>query len=273
MEKAVFPVAGLGTRMLPATKAVPKEVLPLYDRPAIHYTVEEAVRSGFSKMIFVTSKGKEAILNYFDRDVELEEILMSKGKKEMAEFLRSLSEMAEFIAIRQGVPMGLGHAVLQAKAVVGGEPFAVVLPDDIVISDPPLLRQMRDLYLRTGKSVVALYRVAEEQIPSFGIADAEVKKDGQVVIHDLVEKPSIQEAPSDLAVIGRYILEPEIFSILEKTPPGRGGEIQLTDALKVLAKEGRLLGFIFKGKRLDIGNPEGFLKASLEIAAERGVKI
>ncbi len=273
MEKVVFPVAGLGTRMLPASKAVPKEILPIYDRPAIHYTVEEAVKSGFSKMIFVTSRGKEAILNYFDRDVELEEVLMARGKREMAEFLKQLSSLAEFISVRQGIALGLGHAVLQARAVVGEEPFAVVLPDDIVLCEPPLLKQMREVYLRTGKSVVALYRVAKEEIPSFGIADAEVKSDGNVVIHDLVEKPPVEEAPSDLAVIGRYILEPEIFSILEKTPPGKGGEIQLTDALRVLAREGRLVGLVFEGTRLDVGNPRGLLRASLEIARRRGVKI
>ncbi len=259
--------------MLPASKAVPKEILPIYDRPAIHYTVEEAVKSGFSQMVFVTSRGKEAILNYFDRDVELEEILMSKGKKEMADFLRQLSSLADFISVRQGVALGLGHAVLQAKAVVGKEPFAVVLPDDIVLSEPPLLQQMKDLYLQTGKSVVALYRVKKEEIPSFGIADVEIKSDGRAVIHDLVEKPSVEEAPSDLAVIGRYILEPEIFSILEKTPPGRGGEIQLTDALRVLAKEGKLLGLVFQGTRLDVGNPKGLLKASLEIAKRRGIEV
>ncbi len=259
--------------MLPASKAVPKEILPIFDRPAIHYTVEEAVKSGFSTMVFITSRGKESILNYFDRDVELEEVLMAKGKKEMAEFLRGLSDMAEIISLRQGPALGLGHAVLRAKEAVGEEAFAVVLPDDIVISDPPLLRQMRDLYLKTGKSVVALYRVSEDEIPSFGIADAEVRASGEVVIHDLVEKPPVEEAPSNLAVIGRYILEAEIFPILEKTPPGRGGEIQLTDALRVLAKEGKLLGLIFQGTRLDVGNPVGLLRASLEIAKRKGVKI
>lgn len=273
MRKAVFPVAGYGTRMLPVTKSIPKEMLPIVDKPAIHYTVEEAARSGFDWILFVTSRDKEPIINYFDRDTELEAILRSKGKIEMAEQIKTLSEMVKTFSVRQGIPMGLGHAVLQAKEFVKDEIFAVVLPDDIIVSEKPVLSQMVEVFMKTGKSVVALEEVPMDRVSAYGVIKGEEIEDGIFRVENLVEKPPVEEAPSNLAVIGRYILEPEIFSLLEKIPPGKGGEIQLTDALSLLASRGRLVGYKFKGIRFDVGNPKGFLEANLYIGQERGIEI
>lgn len=273
MRKAVFPVAGYGTRMMPATKSIPKEMLPIVDRPAIHYTVEEAAKSGFDWIVLVTAKGKESIINYFDRDPELEAILRAKGKVDMAEFLKSLSETVRVIAVRQGIPMGLGHAVLCAREIVGDEPFAVVLPDDIIMAEKPVLSQMLEVFLQTGKSVVALEEVPRERVSAYGIIKGKILDEAIYDIENLVEKPPVEEAPSNLAVIGRYILSPEVFSILEKMPPGRGGEIQLTDALSVMASRGMLVGYRFEGNRFDIGNPNGFLKANIAFGKVRGFEI
>ncbi len=273
MRKAVFPVAGYGTRMLPATKSIPKELLPIFDRPAIHYTVEEALKSGFDWIIFITAKGKEPIINYFDRETELENILRTKGEKELAELIRSISEMGEVLSVRQGIPKGLGHAVLKAKEIVGSEPFSVLLPDDFIISEKPVLSQMMEVFLKTGKAVVALEQVKRDRVSAYGIVKGKKIKEKTYKIDSLVEKPPIREAPSNLAVIGRYILTPEIFPVLEKTPPGRDKEIQLTDALNYLAKEGNLLGYRFEGKRFDIGSPEGFIRANIALAGKRGIEI
>ncbi len=273
MRKAIFPVAGYGTRMMPATKAIPKEMLPIVDRPAIHYTAEEAAKSGFDWIVLVTARGKEPIINYFDRDPELEAILRAKGMVDMAELLKTLSEAVRVFSVRQGIPMGLGHAVLCAREIVGDEPFAVVLPDDIIMAEKPVLAQMLDVFLQTGKSVVALEEVERERVSSYGIIKGKPLDDAIYEIERLIEKPAVEEAPSNLAVIGRYILSPEVFTILEKIPPGRGGEIQLTDALSIMASRGMLVGYKFKGDRFDIGNPEGFLKANIAFGKARGLEI
>ncbi len=274
VRKAVFPAAGLGTRFLPATKASPKEMLPLVDKPIIQYGVEEALHSGIQNMIIVTGRGKSAIEDHFDVSFELEHTLESKGKKELLASVRSISDLIDVSYVRQKEALGLGHAVLRAKELVGQEPFAVVLADDVIDSDVPCIRQLIDVYEFYGASVVALMEVPRDQISNYGVVDAEPvphngTKDRLYRIRNLVEKPKAEDAPSNLAIIGRYILTPEIFTSLEETPAGAIGEIQLTDGLRHLLRSRPIYGFRFDGQRYDAGDKLGFLKATVEFALKR----
>ncbi|MBL7032434.1 MAG: UTP--glucose-1-phosphate uridylyltransferase GalU [Nitrospira sp.] len=265
VRKAVFPAAGLGTRFLPATKASPKEMLPIVDKPMIQYAVEEAEACNIHEFIMITGKSKRAIEDHFDYAFELEHNLRSKGKDEILKEIQRLSEH-QFAYIRQGAPLGLGHAILCAKPFVNDEPFAVILSDDIIDPDDNLLGEMIKISEKYQATVLALQRVPKSEIHRYGvIAGKEVDKN-IYKISDMVEKPKASEAPSDLAIIGRYILTPGIFNILEKTKPGKGGEIQLTDALKAQLKRKPVYGYLFEGKRYDGGDKVGFLKATVELA-------
>ena len=270
IQKAVFPVAGLGTRFLPATKAQPKEMLPIVDKPTIQYGVEEAVASGIREIILVTGRGKNAIEDHFDRALELEMFLERQpSKAQELEEVRRLSQLAAFLYIRQKEPLGLGHAVLVAREAVGDEPFAVVLGDDVIVAPVPCLQQLLGVYARTGAPVVAVQRVPREAISSYGIIAADPAGDGVWRIRDMVEKPDPASAPSDLAVIGRYLLTPDIFPALERVAPGAGGEIQLTDGLRSLLRARPMYGVEFAGRRYDAGSKLGFLQATVEFALRR----
>ena len=264
ITKAVFPAAGLGTRFLPATKAMPKEMLPLVDKPLIQYVVEEAVSSGIEEVVLVTGRGKRAIEDHFDVAFELEEELKAKGKHKILSEVQRIAELVTFCYIRQKKALGLGHAVLTAKRVVGNEPFAVLLGDDIIDAETPVLRQMMDVYQRYPGTILAIQKVPRQQTRNYGIIDARKIENGVYLVKDLVEKPSPDEAPSNFAIIGRYILAPEIFAALEQTKPGKGGEIQLTDGLKLLMAKQPIYAFEFQGKRHDAGDKLGFLKATVE---------
>jgi UTP--glucose-1-phosphate uridylyltransferase len=269
IRKAVFPAAGLGTRFLPATKAQPKEMLPLVDKPIIQYGVEEAVASGIDNIILVTGRGKNAIEDHFDVSVELESFLEARGKKEQLEEIRKISNLINFAYVRQGEPLGLGHAVLVTKALVGDEPFAVILGDDVIDASPPALKQMIDVFRQVQGPVLAIERVPKADVSSYGIIDGEEMSPGVYRIRDLVEKPPRDEAPSDLAIIGRYILTPDIFPALEATVTDRTGEIQLTNGLRQLLKERPIYGCRIDGVRHDTGNKLGFLKAVVYFALRR----
>jgi UTP--glucose-1-phosphate uridylyltransferase len=269
IRKAVFPAAGLGTRFLPATKAQPKEMLPLVDKPIIQYGVEEAVESGVANIILVTGRGKNAIEDHFDVAVELETFLEARGKKELLAEIRKISNLINFSYVRQGEPLGLGHAVLVTKPLVGEEPFAVILGDDVIDARPPALRQMIDVFQDVKGPVVAIERVPQSDVSSYGIIDAEEIRPGVYRIRDLVEKPPRNEAPSDLAIIGRYILTPDIFPALESTVSDRTGEIQLTNGLRHLLKQRPIYGCRIDGVRHDTGNKLGFLKAVVYFALRR----
>ena len=271
VRKAVYPAAGLGTRFLPATKAMPKEMLPLVDKPLIQYGIEEAMNSGIHNILIVTGRGKTAIEDHFDVSFELEHLLESRGKKELLAAVRSVSDLIDVSYIRQKEALGLGHAVLRAKDLIGNEPFAVVLSDDVIHSNVPCIRQLLDVYEFFGSSVLALMEVPKEQISAYGVVDAApISHSGNVYrIRNLVEKPKADEAPSNLAIIGRYILTPEIFPSIEAIQPGSGGEIQLTDALKHLGRSRPIYGLKFEGKRYDAGDKLGFLQATVEYALRR----
>jgi UTP--glucose-1-phosphate uridylyltransferase len=269
IRKAVFPAAGLGTRFLPATKAQPKEMLPLVDKPIIQYGVEEAVASGIDNIILVTGRGKNAIEDHFDVSIELESFLEARGKTEQLDEIRKISNLINFSYVRQGEPLGLGHAVLVTKALVGDEPFAVILGDDVIDADPPAMRQMMDVFDELNGPVVAVERVPKSDVSSYGIIDAEEIRDGVYRIRDMVEKPSQAEAPSDLAIIGRYILTPDIFPALEATASDRTGEIQLTNGLRRLLQSRPIYGCRIDGVRHDTGNKLGFLKAVVYFALRR----
>ncbi len=269
IRKAVLPVAGLGTRVLPASKVVPKEMLPLVDKPTLQYIVEEAVAAGVEEIIFVTSRSKRSIEDHFDAFPELEAILERKGKrKELAE-LRALQSMAIYTSVRQPEPLGLGHAVLCAKELVGDEPFIVMLGDIIIPPETPCLPQLIDVYEQYGGSVLSLVPLPPEVVPTYGIASIEELGNDALKITHLVEKPALEEAPSDLGVYGRYILTPDIFALLEQTPPGYGGEIQVTDAIEMQAKAGHCYGVRFTGERYDTGTPLGLLTTSISFALKR----
>ncbi len=269
VRRAVIPAAGLGTRFLPATKATPKEMLPIVDKPTIQYIIEEALASGIEDIIIISGKSKRAIEDHFDRNMELEMSLESSGKFEQLEMVRRISEI-NLHYIRQKEPRGLGHAILCASRFIGDEPFAVLLGDDVVDSEKPALKQLMEVYDRTGASVLGVQEVAPEKVSSYGIIDAEATDEERTyTVKDMVEKPAQEEAPSRLAVLGRYIITPEIFGILENTPPGRGNEIQLTDALKVLAKEQPMYAYNFEGRRYDVGDKQGFIEATIEYALKR----
>ncbi len=269
ITKAVIPAAGLGTRFLPATKSVPKELLPIVDIPTIQYIVQEVVDSGIDTVILITGKGKAAIEDHFDLYPELEEKLEKEGKSELAEKLRQASGMVRTVSIRQRQPRGLGHAVLCAKSVVGDEPFVVLLGDDLVDSSVPCTKQMISVYEQHKKSVVALMNIAEEDVSKFGICGGKQIAPRVYELEQMVEKPDPRVAPSRLAIVGRYILTPEIFEILEKTDPGKGGEIQLTDAMAKLMKDQGFIGYEFEGDRYDAGDKLGFVQANIAYALKR----
>src|SRR3954470_14217154 len=272
VRKAVFPAAGLGTRFLPATKAQPKEMLPLVDKPIIQYGVEEAVASGIDNILLVTGRGKNAIEDHFDVSVELESFLEARGKREQLDEIRKISNMINFAYVRQGEPLGLGHAVLVARELVGAEPFAVILGDDVIDADPPAIRQLMDVFEQVGGPVLAVERVPREDISSYGVIAIEPAArlgEGIYQVRDLVEKPPRDEAPSDLAIIGRYILTPDIFPALAKTKSDRTGEIQLTKGLRELVKSRPIYACEVKGVRHDTGNKLGFLKAVVYFALKR----
>jgi UTP--glucose-1-phosphate uridylyltransferase len=269
IRKAVFPAAGLGTRFLPATKAQPKEMLPLVDKPIIQYGVEEAVASGADNIILVTGRGKNAIEDHFDVSIELETFLEARGKKEQLAEIRKISSSVNFSYVRQGEPLGLGHAVLVTRNLVGDEPFAVILADDVIDATPPAVKQMIDVFAEVGGPVLAVERVPREHVSAYGIIDAEEIRPGVYRIRDLVEKPAVQDAPSDLAIIGRYILTPDIFPALEATASDRTGEIQLTNGLRRLLQDRPIYGCRVDGVRHDTGNKLGFLKAVVYFALRR----
>jgi UTP--glucose-1-phosphate uridylyltransferase len=269
VRKAVFPAAGLGTRFLPATKAQPKEMLPLVDKPIIQYGVEEALASGVDNIILVTGRGKNAIEDHFDVSVELETFLESRGKTELLNEIRKISNLINFSYVRQGEPLGLGHAVLVTKALVGSEPFAVILGDDVIDADPPALRQMIDVFEELDGPVLAIEEMPWEDVSSYGVIAADEIRPGVYKIHDLVEKPPREEAPSNLAIIGRYILTPDIFPALEETAKDRTGEIQLTNGLRRLLKKRPIYGCRIDGVRHDTGNKLGFLRAVVYFALRR----
>jgi len=274
IRKAVLPVAGLGTRFLPATKAQPKEMLPIVDKPLVQYAVEEVSASGIPMVIFVTGRGKDAIENHFDVSFELEQELAGRGKEDLRRLMQSISGMMEMVYVRQKYPRGLGHAILMARDLVGEEPFGVLLSDDVVQSNVPVLKQMIDVYTRYGASVVAIERVPRNAVSSYGVIRGRRVPDKELNgrlfrIDDMVEKPNVAEAPSNLAVIGRYILTPAIFAELAATRPGAGHEIQLTDALRNLLKKEDVYGYMFEGKRHDAGDKLGFLQATVEMALQR----
>ncbi|HLN80603.1 MAG TPA: UTP--glucose-1-phosphate uridylyltransferase GalU [Thermoanaerobaculia bacterium] len=266
---AVFPAAGLGTRFLPATKAQPKEMLPLVDRPLVQYVVEEAKAAGIERIVIVTGRGKNAIEDHFDTSFELEKMLEERGKEDLLGIVREISDMIPVSYVRQKTALGLGHAILQAKELVGNEPFAVMLGDDIVDSKEPCIGQMMRLYERRGNPVIAIQEVAREETSQYGIVAGERVGDRVIKISAMVEKPAPEDAPSNLAIIGRYILPPEIFEVLEATRSDVGGEIQLTSALATLLERRPIDGYLFEGKRYDAGDKLGFLKATVEFALKR----
>jgi UTP--glucose-1-phosphate uridylyltransferase len=272
IRKAVFPAAGLGTRFLPATKAQPKEMLPLVDKPIIQYGVEEAVASGIDNILLVTGRGKNAIEDHFDVSVELETFLEARGKRDQLDEVRKISNLINFAYVRQGEPLGLGHAVLVTRELVGDEPFAVILGDDVIDADPPAMKQLIDVFDRLGGPVIAVERVPRDEISSYGVVAIEPNAalgEGVYQVRDLVEKPPKEEAPSDLAIIGRYVLTPDIFPVLEQIKSDRTGEIQLTNGLRELVKSRPIYACEVKGVRHDTGNKLGFLKAVVYFALRR----
>ncbi|MCT4545182.1 MAG: UTP--glucose-1-phosphate uridylyltransferase GalU [Vallitalea sp.] len=269
IRKAIIPAAGLGTRFLPATKAQPKEMLPIVDKPTIQYIVEEAVNSGIEDIIIVTGRNKRSIEDHFDKSIELELELEKKGKEELLEIARSVSEIANIHYIRQKEPRGLGHAILMAKHFIGNEPFAVLLGDDIIVSKKPCLQQMIDVYNEYRTSILGVQQVQKEDVSKYGIINGMHIEDRIYKVKDLVEKPKVSDAPSNIAILGRYIITPTIFDYLETQGEGAGGEIQLTDSLKRLVKDEAIYAYDFVGERYDVGNKMGFLQATVETALRK----
>lgn len=271
VRKAVFPAAGLGTRFLPATKAQPKEMLPIVDKPIIQYGVEEALAAGCDQIIIITGRGKSAIEDHFDVSYELEKMLEERKKTELLTIVRQISDMIHVAYVRQKEALGLGHAVLMARELVGNEPFAVLLADDVIDANPPCLKQMIDQFNETQSSIIATQRVDGPAISAYGVIDATPVKgnDRLYDVRNMVEKPKLQDAPSNLAIIGRYILTPTIFEVLDRTSMGAGGELQLTDGLRLLLKEEKVFGYRYEGKRHDAGDKLGFLQATVEFALKR----
>ena len=269
IRKAVLPVAGLGTRVLPATKVIPKEMLPLVDKPTLQYIVEEAVAAGVEEIIFVTSRSKRSIEDHFDSFPELEEVLERKGKRKELEEIHHLRAMATYTSVRQSEPLGLGHAILCAKDLVGDEPFIAMLGDNLVAPETPCLPRLIEVYEQYQGSVLSLVPLPPEVVPTYGIASVEEVGSNVLKVAHVVEKPSLEEAPSDLGVFGRYVLTPDIFELLERTAPGSGGEIQVTDAIEMQAQAGRCYGVIFTGERYDAGTPLGLLTTSIAFALKR----
>lgn len=270
VKKAIIPAAGLGTRFLPATKALPKEMLPIVDKPTMQYIIEEAVASGIEEILIITGRNKKSIEDHFDKSIELEMELEKAGKEELLELVRDISDMVDVHFIRQKEPKGLGHAILCAKTFVGNEPFAVLLGDDIVYNDEePCLKQLITCFNEYKTSILGVQTVAEENVNKYGIVDGLHIEDRVYKVKDLVEKPSVEESPSNVAILGRYIITPRIFEILENTKPGKGGEIQLTDALKELISNEAMYAFNFEGRRYDVGDKLGFLQATVEYALRK----
>ena len=269
LRKAVIPVAGLGTRFLPATKTVPKELLPIVDIPSIQYVVQEAMEAGIEEIIFVTGRGKDGIEDHFDEAPELEQLLTERGNLEMARTLRKIAEMTEVVSVRQKKPLGLGHAVLCARDLVGDEPFAVMLADDLIDAEVPGIRQLLEVFEETSESVIALMEVPQSEVHQYGVIKGREIKKRLYQVDGTVEKPLAKDAPSRMAIIGRYVLRPEIFKILQNLPPGRGGEIQLTDGLAQLVRERKIFGCEFVGDRYDIGDKFGFVRATVAYALKR----
>jgi UTP--glucose-1-phosphate uridylyltransferase len=269
VRKVVIPAAGLGTRFLPASKAQPKEMLPVVDKPAIQYVVEEAVRAGIRDILIITGRGKRSLEDHFDRSFELEAELASKDKTELLDSVRAIADMADIHYVRQGEPRGLGHAVSVARQHVGSEPFVVMLGDDIMREGSRVLDDMLAIHARYGRSVVALKEVARHEVSSYGCARPEHVEEGLVRLLDVVEKPAPDDAPSNLAVMGRYVFTPEIFDALDQVDPGTGGEVQLTDAIGLLIKEQTVYGHVFEEGRYDIGNKLDYLRATVELALDR----
>ncbi|OEF99778.1 UTP--glucose-1-phosphate uridylyltransferase [Vulcanibacillus modesticaldus] len=269
VRKAIIPAAGLGTRFLPATKAQPKEMLPIVDKPTLQYIIEEAVASGIEEILIVTGRNKKSIEDHFDKSIELELELENKGKHDLLAEVRKISDMVNIHYIRQKEPKGLGHAIYCAKSFIGNEPFAVLLGDDIVHGDKPCLKQLIEAYDEYKTTILGVQEVAKEDVSKYGIVEGKHIEGRVYKVNDLVEKPSVEEAPSNVAILGRYILNPAIFEILEHTKPGKGGEIQLTDALKELAHREAMYAYNFEGKRYDVGNKLGFLEATVEFALRR----
>lgn len=269
VRKAIIPAAGLGTRFLPATKAQPKEMLPIVDKPTIQYIIEEAIASGIEEILIITGRNKKCIEDHFDRSIELELELEKSGKNELLEIVRDISDMVDIHYIRQKEPRGLGHAINCAKAFVGDEPFAVLLGDDVVYSEKPCLKQLMDCYDEYKTSVLGVQAVPEKDVNKYGIVDGIHIEDKVYKVKDLVEKPKVEEAPTNIAILGRYIITPAIFEILDRTAPGKGGEIQLTDALKTLIDQEAMYAYIFDGRRYDVGSKQGFLEATIEYALRK----
>nr|WP_326831092.1 UTP--glucose-1-phosphate uridylyltransferase GalU [Anaerosalibacter bizertensis] len=270
IKKAIIPAAGLGTRFLPATKAQPKEMLPIVDKPTIQYIVEEAIESGIEDILIITGRNKRAIEDHFDKSVELELELEEKNKKELLHLVKNISNMVNIHYIRQKEPKGLGHAIYCAKTFIGNEPFAVLLGDDVVDSKTkPCLKQLMDVYDKYKVTILGVQEVERNNVNKYGIVSGRCVEEGLYKVKDLIEKPNIEEAPSNIAILGRYIITPDIFDILERTKPGSGGEIQLTDALRELAAKEDMYSYIFEGRRYDVGDKLGFLKATVEFALKR----
>lgn len=268
VKKCLFPVAGLGTRFLPVTKEIAKEMLPLVNRPIISYGVEEALGSGCEEIIMITGRAKRSIENYFDRSFELEDLLLKRGKKNLYDMIIKISNLAEILYIRQREPLGLGHAVLCGEPVCNSEYFGVILPDDVFIHEEPVLSQLISVHERLGGSVIALEQVEVENVSRYGIVASEEIEPGIHRITDMVEKPSLADAPSNYAIMGRYVLSPNIFPVLRSQQAGAGGEIQLTDALRTLAKSEPVYGVVYKGRRFDCGTQKGWLAANVQLALE-----
>ncbi len=269
VKKAIIPAAGLGTRFLPATKSQPKEMLPIVDKPTLQYIIEEAINSGIEEILIITGRNKKSIEDHFDKSVELELELEQKGKTEMLEMVRDISNMVNIHYIRQKEPKGLGHAIHCAKSFIGNEPFAVLLGDDIVDCEKPCLKQLITAYDEYKTSILGVQEVAKEDTNKYGILDVKHIEDRVYKVKDMVEKPAIEEAPSNVAILGRYIITPAIFDILENQAPGKGGEIQLTDALKTLGNNEAIYAYNFEGRRYDVGDKLGFLEATIDFALKR----
>lgn len=269
VKKAIIPAAGLGTRFLPATKAQPKEMLPIVDKPTLQYIIEEAVASGIEEILIITGRNKQSIEDHFDKSIELELELEKKGKDDLLSIVRNISDMVNIHYIRQKEPKGLGHAIHCAKSFIGNEPFAVLLGDDIVDAKTPCLAQMISVYNEYKTTVLGVQEVPETEVNKYGIIEGKWIEDRVYKVKDLVEKPAVEEAPTNIAILGRYIISPQIFPILENTPPGKNGEIQLTDALRTLVRQEAMYAYIFEGKRYDVGDKMGFLQATVEFALKR----
>lgn len=269
VKKAIIPAAGLGTRFLPATKAQPKEMLPIVDKPTIQFIIEEAIASGIEEILIITGRNKKCIEDHFDKSIELEMELEKSGKSELLELVRDISDMVDIHYIRQKEPKGLGHAIYCAKTFVGNEPFAVMLGDDVVDSEVPCLKQLIDCYSEYNTSILGVQEVPEDEVSKYGIINGRFIEDRVYKVNNLVEKPSPDEAPSNIAILGRYIITPEIFTHIENTPPGKGGEIQLTDALKSLITKEVMYAYKFEGRRYDVGDKLGFLQATTEYALKK----